>query len=55
LKWLDTEAYVAPWRAGQTDQVVGRKVIELAQLDQIVNFELGSSGFNMAIALLRFV
>lgn len=48
-------SFVAPWRAGQTDQIVGREVVELTQLDQIVNFELGSSGFNMAIALPRLV
>ncbi len=39
----------------QTDHIVGGYTVELAQGNEVVNFQFGSPGFDMAVTLLRFV
>jgi len=40
---------------GQANQVIGGQVIESAEFNQVIDFQLRTTGLNVAVALLGFV
>ena len=43
------------WFIGQTDQIIGGKLIKSAKSDEIIDFQFGPAIFNVAVSLLGFV